>query len=217
MKSSNKPTTHILLKANTNSEWNGCDYAVITLSKNWKKEQAKRLEAVAPFAGDYSFQSLSYFDTAVDFYSTGKVNQPGVEQLLTGKDWAFVQLEEGEQDTFTQPENGLEYYSLVIHRGGTASYKAYGKHTGEEFWTEQFSLNTICALPLKETRPKKMCKEQFSHLSNQQLVDRINRLPDFQCDDEAVELGRRRRLSNGAFDYEKRLNTIIIIKDNLWK
>lgn len=45
MKILDKPTTHILIKANTNSEWDCCEFAVIHLSEEWKKLQATRFEA----------------------------------------------------------------------------------------------------------------------------------------------------------------------------
>lgn len=55
MKISDKPTKYILIKASTDSEWDCCDFALIYLSEEWKKLQAERLEAVKPFADNYSF------------------------------------------------------------------------------------------------------------------------------------------------------------------
>lgn len=34
-------------------------------------------------------------------------------------------------------------------------------------------------------------KAKFKHLSNQKLIDRINKLPDFKYDDEMYEVNRR--------------------------
>ncbi len=143
MKLSDNATAHILVKATTNSEWDNCEFAIVHLSQEWKKEQAKRLEAVKPFAEDFNFQSLNYYDTAVEFYRTGEEDQPNIETLLAGKEWVFVELNEEEQETFTVPENRLDCYRLVVHRNGNATYKAYGKHTSEEFWTEEFSLSQL--------------------------------------------------------------------------
>lgn len=56
-------------------------------------------------------------------------------------------------------------------------------------------------------------KERFKRYSNERLIARANRLPDFKWDDEGVELQRRRLLSNGAFRYEMRGNTLVILKD----
>lgn len=143
MKQSDKPTVFLLIKAYTGSEWDTCDFAIIHLSEDWKKEQVKRLEAVKPFADDYNFQSLNYYDTSVDFYRVDENDQPDFETLLAEKEWVFVELDEGEQNSFAVPENRLDCYRLVVYKNGTAMYKAYGKHTSEEFWTEEFSLKQI--------------------------------------------------------------------------
>jgi DNA-binding Lrp family transcriptional regulator len=54
----------------------------------------------------------------------------------------------------------------------------------------------------------------FKGYSNQALIQRANSLPDFKWDDEGVELRRRSLLSNGAFIYTMRGNSLIILKDN---
>lgn len=55
--------------------------------------------------------------------------------------------------------------------------------------------------------------EDLGHLSNSELVARANGKADFNWDDEAVELNRRRRHSNGKFEYRMNRNTLEIIKD----
>ncbi|WP_160370499.1 hypothetical protein [Sphingobacterium humi] len=65
----------------------------------------------------------------------------------------------------------------------------------------------------EETEIEKLCKERFKHLTNAQLVARVNSLPDFGWDDEGVELQRRHKVSNGAFDYAFNYNTMVILKD----
>ena len=64
------------------------------------------------------------------------------------------------------------------------------------------------------TESEAHAKEEFKHFSNKALIARANSLPDFNWDDEGTELRRRWRVSNGAFDYEIRRNTMIILKDN---
>jgi hypothetical protein len=49
MKRSDKPTSYLMIKANTNSEWDCCDFAIIALSEDWKQEQQKRLIKLNPF------------------------------------------------------------------------------------------------------------------------------------------------------------------------
>lgn len=140
MKISDKPTADILIKARTDSEWDSCDFALVHISDEWKKLQAERLEAVKPFKDDYNFQSMRFYSYSAEFYQSGGDEMPDVEELLGDKDWSFVELDEDEQDKFTSPENRLDFYKIVIHRDGDARYEAFGKHTNEEFWTNEFSL-----------------------------------------------------------------------------
>lgn len=52
MKLSDKATAHILVKANTNSEWDNCGFAIIHLSEEWKRT-GKRLALVKPLEGNF--------------------------------------------------------------------------------------------------------------------------------------------------------------------
>ncbi|MGN6490605.1 MAG: hypothetical protein ACTHLE_01315 [Agriterribacter sp.] len=143
MKNALNNTGYLLVKAGTNSAWDNCVFAIVCLTENWKKEQAKRLEAAKLFAEDYTFHSLNYFDTAVDFYTSAGDNEPDIKAMLGKKEWVFVELGDNEWDAFPVPENALDCYELVVYSNGNARYKAYGKHTGEEFWTEEFSLTQL--------------------------------------------------------------------------
>ena len=142
MKTSDKPTAHILIRANTNSEWDCCEFALIDLSEDWSKLQAKRLEAVKPFKDDYNFQSMRFYDGSVEFFQSGD-EEPDMEELLAGKEGVFVELDDDEQDELTPPENSLDFYKIVISRGGNARYEAFGKHTNEEFYTIEFPLQQL--------------------------------------------------------------------------
>ena len=48
MQLSDKPTSHILLRAHTDNEWDSCNFAIITLSEAWQKTQFDRLEVIMP-------------------------------------------------------------------------------------------------------------------------------------------------------------------------
>lgn len=56
-------------------------------------------------------------------------------------------------------------------------------------------------------------RKKFRHLSNQQLVDRANELPDFQWDDEETELARRIKDSNGKLEIKMIGSQLKIMKD----
>jgi hypothetical protein len=140
MKATTQPTANILIRAYTNSDWDECQFAIIHCDKEWKETMKNRVECVQPFSNDYNFCCLKYYDTSVDFYRT---DEEDIEELLQDKEWVFVELNEDEQETFLVPENGLDTYSISIYRTGTAKFSACGKHTGEDFWTEEFNLKSI--------------------------------------------------------------------------
>jgi len=64
-----------------------------------------------------------------------------------------------------------------------------------------------------ETELDRYTKRRFKHLSNRELVNRANSLPDFKWDDEGHELNRRSNLSNGAFLCRMKGNRLMILKD----
>lgn len=143
MKASSTITDFVLVKADTNSDWDECQFALIHCTAEWRERMKQRLQSVQPFAEDYNFCSLNYYDTAVDFYRTDEDEQPDIHAFLNEKDWTFVELDEDEQGRFLLPESALDTYRLRLYRSGTAIYTAYGKHSGEEFYTAEFSVLDI--------------------------------------------------------------------------
>lgn len=142
MKTSDKPTADILIRAKTDSEWDCCEFAVIHLSEKWKKIQAARFDTIKPFKDDYKFQSIRFHDGSVKFFQPGD-EEPDIEELLADREWVFVELDDDELDNLTSPENSLDFYKIVIYRDGNARYEAFGKHTNEEFYTNEFPLQQL--------------------------------------------------------------------------
>lgn len=66
---------------------------------------------------------------------------------------------------------------------------------------------------IQESDLDKTIKAKFKHLSNQKLIDRANAAPDFKWDDEAYEIERRMKVSEGKFKVEMQGNKLVIIKD----
>lgn len=139
MKTTSQPTDTILIKAHTSSECDECYFAIIHCRKEWKEILRKHLEAVQSFANDLSFFLLSFFDTSVNFYRA----DDEIDTLLQDKDWAFVELIDEEQEKFSVPESQMDTYCLSVHKGGMAHFLAYGKSTGEDFWTEDFDIRSL--------------------------------------------------------------------------
>ena len=55
----------------------------------------------------------------------------------------IIELEKEDFKNFTLPENNLHCYQMQVFKNGNAIYNAFGKHTSEEFWTEEFSLHQL--------------------------------------------------------------------------
>jgi hypothetical protein len=143
MKLSDKPTEYILLKAGNNSEWDLCEFAIIHISEEWKKIQKKRLEVVKLVESDYDLKWLNYADTNVEFFQFSEEHYPEVEEWLSERSRIFIELEKEDLKELSQPENRLNCYQMQVYKNGNAIYNAFGKHTGEEFWTEEFSLEEL--------------------------------------------------------------------------
>lgn len=143
MKTTSNITDYILVKADTDSDWDNCHYALIHCTAEWKVQIQQRLRTVQSIENEIGFASLNYYDTSVDFYRADEKTQTEINQMLGEKEWTFVELDENEQETFLVPENRLDTYRLSLYRYGTAIYTAYGKHSGDEFYTSEFSIKDI--------------------------------------------------------------------------
>ncbi|NMR35280.1 hypothetical protein HIO71_13920 [Chryseobacterium aquaticum] len=138
MKKSIKPTEYFLIKAK--SEWDDCDFAIIHITEEWKKIQKKRLEVVKIVKNDSDLKWLNYEDVKVEFFKFSKENYPQIEEWLSGKNQFFVELEKDDLKQLLQPEHDLHNRQMQVFKSGNAIYNAFGKHTSEEFFTEEFSL-----------------------------------------------------------------------------
>ena len=140
MKTSLQQTEYLLIKAMTNSEWDDCSFAIINIKEEWKQCQKKRLEAVKTVENDYDLKWLNYADTNVEFFKFSEEKYPEVKEWLSERNQVFIELEKEDFKNFTLPENNLQCYQMQVYKNGNAIYNAFGKHTSEEFWTEEFSL-----------------------------------------------------------------------------
>lgn len=140
MKRTEKATDTILVKAYTNSEW---DKWILPLSivekcgrssygKEWKRYRSLRRTVNC-------VQSA----TMVHPWIFSQAEDEDILKLLEKEDWTFVEMDEDEERTLASPENRLETYRLSIFPKGGFMYSAFGKHTGEEFWTEELTFTDI--------------------------------------------------------------------------
>lgn len=140
MKTSLKSTEYLLIKAMTNSEWDDCGFAIIHITDEWKQIQKKRLEVVKVVEDDYDLKWLNYEDTNVEFFKFSEEKYPQVKGWLFERSQIFIELEKDDLKELLQPENNLNCYQMQVFKNGNAIYNAFGKHTSEEFWTQEFSL-----------------------------------------------------------------------------
>ncbi|TKC59100.1 hypothetical protein FBD94_16305 [Pedobacter hiemivivus] len=142
MKRSRKPTEHILIKANTTSDWDRVEFAIIYATASWKALIQTRLQAISQFKADKDFNCHSFWDRSISYY-----NSPDrrIAKGILGRheDWAYITFTPEEELTFMHPENQIEAHQLLITANGIAHYKAYAKHTDESYWTEEFNLNKL--------------------------------------------------------------------------
>ncbi|WP_278353982.1 hypothetical protein [Chryseobacterium gleum] len=140
MKISQIPTKHIMVKAMTNSEWDSCDFAILTITQEWNKEQQERIERIKPFSDDFSLLSMIYSEQSITFYKDDNEFCPDSAELLDGMDWSFIEIDEDSIEKLSVPENRLISHTVQFVKNGYGYYQVYGKHTGEEFWTSEIPL-----------------------------------------------------------------------------
>ena len=147
MRQSFQPTDYVILRAGIKSDWDRCDFVLLHICPDWAFAMRQRLAVVAPFRGDPTFYSHVYWDVPLGYYVTPPDSE--IERILhqleqDGDSWALVALDSPDElESLSVPESQLDTHMLMINADGGASYRCYGKHTGEEYATEGFSLNRI--------------------------------------------------------------------------
>ena len=148
MKRTDKPTDYILVRAYTDSKWDSCDFAIINISEEWKRQQAKSLSALEHIKNDENFLSISFRDTSINFYKERqlKLNEepiPNLKELLGDTDWTFVELEKDESNQFSMPESDFNVYKLNIDKCSDFRYIVNAKNTDDIYWTAEIKLTDI--------------------------------------------------------------------------
>ena len=145
MKRSEQPTAYIFVLANTLSQWDSCDFAIIHLTDDWRREMLKRFELKQPFIDDNTFYSHHYWDFPQGFYvhDYEDEEETTVHLLNEDEEWIYIDTDETELAALCRPESKLDTYQLILTKYGTASFSAMGKHTSEEYWTSHFDINKV--------------------------------------------------------------------------
>lgn len=123
---------HLIVKAHTDSEWDNVSSALLELDNDSISKLRKIRDAVANFNTDgLSFNRASFFFYGVDF----KVSESG---QYCGMETSCTIVEDLDMSDYSDPESPL--YSCTIDADKDSFlFTAYGKYTGEKFYSDTVS------------------------------------------------------------------------------
>ncbi len=150
MKRSKQITPHLLLRAKCHAD-DPVNFAIVSLTPEWKEMISYRLYTIEEFYTSKDFHCLSYWEAPLGFYYIPE--QQVLEQgfIQAHEDLAFVILEPGDLELFELPVNKLEAHQLLITKEGIAHYRAYAHGTGEAYWTMEINLKRFIGLSIKQS------------------------------------------------------------------
>lgn len=150
MKRSKKITPHLLIRARSRAD-DPVNFAIISLTPEWRELISYRLYTIEEFYTNKDFHCVSYWEAPLGFYyiPEQQVRDQGLMQAQ--EDLALVVLEPGELELFELPVNKLEAHQLLITKDGIAHYKAYAHGTGEAYWTAEFNLKRFIGESTKQS------------------------------------------------------------------
>lgn len=151
MKLSNKPTGYIVVPARLASEWDTCDYCLITYDDKTLDKWKAYSKAIDDLKENVQYPTeihrLSIWEGGIDFFnlSDSDDDQEVVKHLdqQNGFPFAYVTLSEGEEEELLKPEQRVDCLQVNFYLGRSISFIGFGKHTGEEFWTNDIEIDKL--------------------------------------------------------------------------
>ncbi len=143
MKRSISPTKHILINAHSTIDLCIDYFAIIHLPESLRTVLQQRMHALELLRLEKSFYNLSYWDSSCQFFCDQETKLYVETIIPAGKDWAFINLETGEEKSLFIPKEDLEAHQLVIDKNGYANFKALSKYTNEVYMTETISIKEL--------------------------------------------------------------------------
>lgn len=132
------PTAYLLVKARTSDEYDQCDFIVIHLSTQWQQTMRQRLQVLKQFWYDSDFHALHYWGSPEGYYYD--MDETVMPLLNPGEDWTYLTIEPQQLTQLQALPDPLDTDQLVMYATGSAHYRCYGKHSGEQYWSENFDL-----------------------------------------------------------------------------
>lgn len=148
MRISEKPTEYILVRATVQSEWDSCNSCLVCVSDSYLKRYRQwNDKATQQENADTSFLHSCYSESSEFLYLKNTdpewiTIQNIAEDIPDDKHWMFIELEDTEEE-IQLPEQRVDCHMVKMYGNGGMCFVGYGKHTGEEFWTETINLADI--------------------------------------------------------------------------
>lgn len=135
----------LVVGAFTNSEWDSVDVALVNLTDDLI-DMVKEVKGIIDgFPKDFDFYSLSkfYADFELMIDNEGGLNDLVSEEFIIGEGFIIGEVDvDVNLDNLSIPENAIDTQQIIFTRDGF-SFKAYGKHTSEEFWTNELPYSAL--------------------------------------------------------------------------
>ena len=137
----------IIVKAFTDSDWDYCDYALIRLDgSNTIGKIQEQQKAISNLMNDSrgimnSFCKMCFYTHIVDFYCFD-------EEIITEEETNLekpyiIDLSEEQLQKLLTPEARLELHKYELYSYNSLRFTAYGKYSGDEFYTDDFDIVSL--------------------------------------------------------------------------
>lgn len=147
MKITDKVTGWLLIAATTNCEYASVTHILISITqKDIEKWTERSSVAGMCHAQDDQFAYNRYYSYDGQFVNLDDEQYEDLEVVNgdTGKGWAWVELEDGEEDNLPEMELRLDGTESKFYGRGGIQFVAYGKHDGQsEVWSESINVQEI--------------------------------------------------------------------------
>ena len=148
MKISQKPTEYILVRATVQSEWDSCNSCLVCVRDSYLKRYRQwNDKATQQESADSNFLYSCYTEDSEFLYL--KNTDPEwntienlADEIPDNKHWMFVEVEDKDEELGV-PQQKIQSHMVKMYGKSDMCFVAYGKNTGEEFFTETISLADI--------------------------------------------------------------------------
>lgn len=132
-------TDYIVIKAETNSVWDSCDFALVEITPEFIEMLEKARELSEPLKKElgYNFYNIALWVNPDGWYVDGN----GLLPLDYW--WSFVELEEGEPESFEEPEQAIDAVCMKVVNAAYFYFTGRGKHTSEYFSTFHIEIKEL--------------------------------------------------------------------------